>query len=138
MTFHEGALVDDKFRGFKVEKPEKRKSYADNLVLNALKSVAGYVNELPFSGKLAITPLVTEAYKENNPDYKTVRAAEAAAFLLVMIYCHFIQAESGQEMLKNQMEILKYHTTPEGLVKSSIDAAYMVANYAVVYAQTFL
>ena len=99
---------------------------------------ANFCNKLPFSGKLAITPITTMAIKEKSLYYKTVKTIEAGGLLGAMVLAHANQAGMGISRMSQNMELLKHNPSPEALLACSIDVAYTAANVAATYAQLHL
>lgn len=118
-----------------IEKVEKRAVISDNRVFDRL---ADFCNKLPFSGKLAITPITTAAVRERNPYYKTVKAVEAFGLLGIMVIAHAAQAGMGLQRLQQNVELYSRTRSPESLLACGIDVAYTAANCAATYAQLHL
>lgn len=105
---------------------------------NVFRTLVDFCNNLPFSGKLIITPVTETAFRERNPYYKTIKTIEAGGVLGLMILAHSSQAQMGIANLTRNAELLSKTHSPEALLACGIDVAYTAANCAATYAQLYL
>jgi len=114
---------------------EKRNGSSTRRVFD---KVADFCNQLPFAGKLMITPIARMAVEERNTYYKTVKVIEAEALLGTLALIHTSQAILGISNLSQNIELMKNNPTPETILACGIDVAYTAANVAATYSQLHL
>lgn len=97
-------------------------------VTKPFRYISDAINKLPLAGKLAIKPTLFWAYKATTRKEKFIRISLALLLLIILIFFHYIQMESGWEIyIKTQVVVLQV-----------IGITYAVVNAAVIYTQGVL
>lgn len=105
---------------------------------SVFRKLADVCNKLPFYGKLSITPLATDTFRERNPYYKTVKVVESLGYLSFLTLMNSTQIALSAARFSQNLEQFNNNPSSDKLFACGIDVIYGTAHCAAAYSHLYL